>query len=65
MAGATLVGMGSAVRYRGIDVFDQVNRELADWLTDHHTTRDEILGAAHEVRKVRESPETHDGRDIP
>jgi len=50
MAGATLVGMGSAVRYRGIDVFDQVNRELTDWLTDHHTTRDEIIGAAHDRR---------------
>jgi dihydroorotate dehydrogenase (NAD+) catalytic subunit len=50
MAGATLVGMGSAVRYRGIQVFDQVNRELADWLTAHHTTRDAIIGAAHERR---------------
>ena len=50
MAGATLVGMGSAVRYRGIKVFDQVNRELADWLTDHHITRDEIIGAAHDRR---------------
>jgi dihydroorotate dehydrogenase (NAD+) catalytic subunit len=50
MAGATLVGMGSAVRYRGIEVFDQVNRELADWLTDHHVTRHEIIGAAHDRR---------------
>jgi dihydroorotate dehydrogenase (NAD+) catalytic subunit len=50
MAGATLVGMGSAVRYRGIDVFNQVNRELSDWLSDHHTTRDGIIGAAHDRR---------------
>jgi dihydroorotate dehydrogenase (NAD+) catalytic subunit len=68
MAGAALVGMGSAVRYRGIDVFDQVNRELADWLTDHHTTRDEIIGAAHEVHeafKACETPDVHDGRHTP
>lgn len=68
MAGATLVGMGSAVRYRGIDVFDQVNRELADWLTDHHTTRHEIIGAAHEVHetfKVCETPDVPDGRHTP
>jgi dihydroorotate dehydrogenase (NAD+) catalytic subunit len=47
MAGATLAGMGSAVRYRGIQVFDQVNQELNTWLADHHTTRDAIIGAAH------------------
>lgn len=64
MAGATLVGMGSAVRYRGIDVFDQVNRELADWLAAHHFTRDDIIGAAHDpiagpdstAKKSRKTP---------
>ncbi len=50
MAGATLVGMGSAVRYRGIHVFDQVHREMTDWLATHHTTRDAIIGAAHDRR---------------
>ena len=71
MAGATLVGMGSAVRYRGIDVFDQVNRELSDWLSDHHTTREEIIGAAHddhETFKARDAcvtPDVHDGRHTP
>jgi dihydroorotate dehydrogenase (NAD+) catalytic subunit len=47
MAGATLAGMGSAVRYRGIQVFDQVHQELATWLADHQTTREAIIGAAH------------------
>jgi dihydroorotate dehydrogenase (NAD+) catalytic subunit len=64
MAGATLVGMGSAVRYRGIQVFDQVNRELTDWLTAHHFTRDDIIGAAHDpiagpdstAKKSRKTP---------
>ena len=48
MAGASLVGMGTAVRYRGITVFNQVNRELDQWLADHHTTLEEICGAAHD-----------------
>ena len=47
MAGATLVGIGTAVRYRGINVFDKVNKEINDWLTAHDTTMEEIRGAAH------------------
>jgi dihydroorotate dehydrogenase (NAD+) catalytic subunit len=64
MAGATLVGMGSAVRYRGIHVFDLVYRELTDWLAAHHFTRDDIIGAAHDpiagpdstAKKSRKTP---------
>ncbi len=47
MAGASLVGIGTAVRYRGIDVFEKVNQEMNRWLTDHGTTIEEIKGAAH------------------
>ncbi len=47
MAGASLVGMGSAVRYRGLTVFNKVNKELDKWLLDHNTTIDQIRGAAH------------------
>nr|WP_320016090.1 dihydroorotate dehydrogenase [uncultured Desulfobacter sp.] len=47
MAGAMLVGIGTAVRYRGINVFDKVNKEINDWLTAHDTTMEEIRGAAH------------------
>ena len=47
MAGATLVGIGTAVRYRGINVFDKVNKEINDWLTAHDTTMEEIRGASH------------------
>ena len=47
MAGAALVGIGTAVRYRGINVFDKVNKEINDWLTAHDTTMEEIRGAAH------------------
>ena len=48
MAGATLVGIGSGVRYRGMDIFNQVNQELDAWLIAHDTTLDKIRGAAHE-----------------
>jgi dihydroorotate dehydrogenase (NAD+) catalytic subunit len=47
MAGASLVGIGSGVRYRGMGVFDQVNQELKSWLTAHDTTLEGIRGAAH------------------
>ncbi|MDX9962949.1 dihydroorotate dehydrogenase [Desulfobacter postgatei] len=51
MAGATLVGIGTAVRYRGISVFDKVTNEISDWLAAHDTTMEKIRGAAH--REVR------------
>jgi len=47
MAGATLVGIGSAVRYRGTDVFEKVNLEMNNWLSDHNCSFDDIRGAAH------------------
>ncbi|WP_022665455.1 dihydroorotate dehydrogenase [Desulfospira joergensenii] len=47
MAGASLVGMGSAVLYRGMKVFDEVNSELSSWLGDHDTDIKDIIGAAH------------------
>jgi len=47
MAGASLIGIGSAVKYRGIDVFSKVNAEMNQWLDDHHTTLEAIKGAAH------------------
>ena len=48
MAGAHLVGIGSAVKYRGIDVFAKVTAEMDAWLGAHDTTLEEIRGAAHE-----------------
>ncbi|MFK5954324.1 MAG: dihydroorotate dehydrogenase [Desulfobacterium sp.] len=47
MAGATLVGIGSAITYRGIEVFKQVSDEIDQWLDDHGCTLEEIRGAAH------------------
>lgn len=47
MAGASLVGVGTAVRYRGITVFNQILKEMEDWLTAHDTSIEAICGAAH------------------
>ncbi|MCP3875351.1 MAG: dihydroorotate dehydrogenase [Desulfobacteraceae bacterium] len=47
MAGASLVGIGSAVRYRGIDVFGKVVKEMETWLKAHSLSIEEIKGAAH------------------
>ncbi len=49
MAGASLVGIGSAVRYRGIDVFQKVNEELNQWLTSHDCKIADIVGVAHDI----------------
>jgi len=47
MAGATLIGMGTAVTHRGIDVFQKVTDEMDQWLADHGCTLEDIRGAAH------------------
>ncbi|MDA3918235.1 MAG: dihydroorotate dehydrogenase [Deltaproteobacteria bacterium] len=47
MAGASLVGIGSAVRYRGIDVFAKVAKEMNSWLSDHNLSMEDIKGVAH------------------
>lgn len=35
LAGATVVGVGSAVWYRGVDAFGQINAELAAFMAEH------------------------------
>ncbi|MCK5541622.1 MAG: dihydroorotate dehydrogenase [Desulfobacterales bacterium] len=47
MAGATLTGIGSAVKTRGINVFGLVTKEMTRWLDRHNSTIDSIRGAAH------------------
>ncbi len=47
MAGADLVGIGSAVRYRGLNVFQKVADEIQVWLSEHNLSLEEIKGAAH------------------
>jgi dihydroorotate dehydrogenase (NAD+) catalytic subunit len=48
MAGATAVGVGSAVYYRGVEAFAQVLNEMAAWLAGHsYTSLNDIRGLAH------------------
>jgi dihydroorotate dehydrogenase (NAD+) catalytic subunit len=47
MAGASLVGIGSAVKYGGINVFQKVTDQLDTWLRDHDLSYEDIIGAAH------------------
>ena len=48
MAGATLVGIGTGVKDRGINVFKKVENELNTWLLEHNLTIKDIRGAAHQ-----------------
>ena len=49
LAGATLLGVGTAVYYEGIDVFDKLNKGIQDYLDEHgFKSISEIRGTAHE-----------------
>jgi dihydroorotate dehydrogenase (NAD+) catalytic subunit len=48
MAGATAVGIGTAVYYRGMDVFAEVVSGMEQWMERHeYTSLDQIRGVAH------------------
>jgi dihydroorotate dehydrogenase (NAD+) catalytic subunit len=48
MAGATAVGIGSAVYYEGIEVFRKVCDEMAEWMAENGVeSLADIVGAAH------------------
>jgi len=49
MAGATAVGIGSAVYEDGVEVFGKICREMDEWMSANAcTTVSELVGAAHE-----------------
>lgn len=49
LAGATLLGVGTAVYYEGIDVFDKLNQGIEAYLKEHgFSSIEEIRGGAHE-----------------
>jgi len=49
MAGATAVGVGSAVYYRGVDVFGEIVQEIASFMIEHgYRTPADFRGMAHE-----------------
>ena len=48
MAGAHAVQIGSAVYYRGIDVFEKVNIEIKNWMKNNgYKKLSELIGVAH------------------
>lgn len=49
MAGASAVGIGSGVFYRGIKIFQQIKDELAIWMAEHDNTKiTDLIGDAHD-----------------
>jgi dihydroorotate dehydrogenase (NAD+) catalytic subunit len=47
--GATCVGVGSAVFYRGVNAFSLIRDELSEWFVDHEITcLEQIRGRAHQ-----------------
>jgi len=54
LVGATAVGIGSAVYYRGMDVFHQVCKELEDYMEQHtHHSLQDLRGKAVPFMKQR------------
>lgn len=49
MAGATFISAGSAVYYRGLNVFSKIASEMDLWMTSNgYSNLNEIIGAAHD-----------------
>jgi len=49
MAGANLLGVGSAVYYRGNDVFQKINDEITEYMNKHGIEKlSDLIGIAHE-----------------
>ncbi len=44
MAGADAVGIGTGVHYRGYDIFQEIEKEMREWLEKEKTTLEEIKG---------------------
>jgi dihydroorotate dehydrogenase (NAD+) catalytic subunit len=48
MAGATAVGIGSEVRYRGLDIFGAIQDEMEAFMVEEgYDSLEEIRGVAH------------------
>lgn len=49
MAGATAIGIGSGIHYRGIEVFEKIKKEMSEWMEKNgYKNLKEIRGMAHE-----------------
>jgi dihydroorotate dehydrogenase (NAD+) catalytic subunit len=48
MAGASFIGVGTAVYYRGQKAFGLIANEMEDWLKRNRMDLRDVIGAAHE-----------------
>lgn len=49
MAGASAVGVGTGIMYRGVDIFSKVTDELREFMSSHGYNKiDDLVGLAHE-----------------
>jgi dihydroorotate dehydrogenase (NAD+) catalytic subunit len=55
-AGATAIGVGSAVYYEGPEVFSRILREMDGWLTTRGMSLDDVRGRSHHTRSWPEPP---------
>lgn len=57
MAGATAVGVGSAIYYRGVDAISEIKEEMESWMVERGIhSPDEIRGLAHAEPAYTTSP---------
>jgi dihydroorotate dehydrogenase (NAD+) catalytic subunit len=50
MAGASLIGTGTAVYYSGSSVFNKMNLETESWIKENNYSLKQIIGMAHETK---------------
>jgi dihydroorotate dehydrogenase (NAD+) catalytic subunit len=49
MAGAKVIGIGSGIYYRGIDIFEKICTEMSEWMGKNgYENLKELMGVAHE-----------------
>ena len=50
MAGASAVGVGTAVYYRGIGAFENIEKEIKEWMQKNGYEKiEDLVGLAHEI----------------
>lgn len=48
-AGATLYGVGTGIMYEGIEIFDKINSEIKEYLSNKKMKYDDLIGIAHTI----------------
>ncbi len=48
-AGATVYGIGTAVMYHGVEIFNKINGEINEYLAEKNIKYEELIGIAHQI----------------